>query len=205
MTTIVKVGAQKLTLRQQKGRAVNAVAEVLRKKLLVPNIYLEPPYMAVDVLAVDRAGSGDLHAVEIKPQVEFARAPAPGGWIGHERKRKVLEIRDRLMSLPAHYRYLAIPQDSCDLLMRDLEPLLYSADGIGRIGIITIADRGGEPPVAELSIAPERFRVDAAKLSRVEKNLIKKSDQEGAPRHRSANLNPLISQCTNFSTIRINA
>src|SRR5271157_3199763 len=71
MTMIVKGEHRRLTLRQQKGRAVKAVAEVLRKKLLVPSIYLEPhsPYIAADVLAVDRAGSGDLHAVEIKLRV----------------------------------------------------------------------------------------------------------------------------------------
>src|ERR1035438_1843380 len=57
-----------LTLRQKEGRAVNAVAELLRKTLSAPNIYIEPrsPELAVDVLAVDRAGSGDLHSVEIK-------------------------------------------------------------------------------------------------------------------------------------------
>lgn len=33
-------------------------------------------------------------------------------------------------------------------------------------------ERGEEPPLAEISIAPERFRVDAAKLGKIEKNLI---------------------------------
>lgn len=170
---IAKRESRPLTVRQQKGRAVNAVAEMLERRLAVPKIYLEPPssIISADVLAVDRAGSGDLHAVEVKLQVEFVdtSAPAPGGpW----EKKKVREIHDHLMSLPAHYRYLAIPQSSSDMVTRELGSVLYSPDGIGRIGIITIADRGEEPPVAELSIAPERFRVEAAKLSRIEKNLI---------------------------------
>jgi hypothetical protein len=71
MTTAVKGERRKLTLRQQKGRAVNAVAEVLQKKLLVPNIYLEPHSqpLAVDVLAVDRAGdqAGSRHPKETSP------------------------------------------------------------------------------------------------------------------------------------------
>ena len=65
---IVKEENQKLTLRQREGRAKNAVAELLRRKLSVPNIYLEPPasLISADVLAVDHGGAGDLHAVEIK-------------------------------------------------------------------------------------------------------------------------------------------
>jgi len=56
---------RELTLRQREGRAINAVAELLRRKLSVPNIYLEPPpsLISADVLAVDRGGAGDLHAV----------------------------------------------------------------------------------------------------------------------------------------------
>jgi hypothetical protein len=182
MSMTVKSEARSLTIRQQKGRAVNAVAELLRKKLSVPNIYLEPrfPSLAVDVLAVDRAGSGDLHAVEIRIEIEFVRTPAPptdapgAGWILHLRKGKMKEIHARIMSLPAHYRYLAIPQGIRDVLVEELGDLLYSPDGIGRIGIITVTDRGKEPPVAELSIAPERFRVDPAKLRSIETKLLAK-------------------------------
>ena len=180
MTVTAKRGARSLTPRQQEGRAVNAVAEMLRKRLSVPNIYLEPPssVIAADLLAVDRAGAGDLHAVEVKLHVEFVRLPAPNdrkaGWISVMRKRKLTELRDHLMSLPAHYRYLAIPRASWDLVTGEFGPLLYSPDGIGRLGIITIADRGENPPTAELSIAPERFRVDPVKLGNVEKKLLQK-------------------------------
>src|ERR1035437_4030825 len=97
---MAKSEARSLTVRQRKGRAVNAVAELLEKKLLVPNIYLEPrsPYITADVLAVDRAGSGDLHAVEIRIDIQFVRTPAPpadapgAGWIMHLRKGKMKEI-----------------------------------------------------------------------------------------------------------------
>src|SRR5271166_2258376 len=143
MTTAIKGKRRRLTLRQQKGRAVNAVAEVLQKKLLVPNIYLEPHShpLAVDVLAVDRAGAGDLHAVLIKLANDFrterSRKPADPralnelnmAWRVHFRKR-MREIRERLMSLPAHYRYLAIEKDCSDNVMGELGPLLYFPDGI---------------------------------------------------------------------------
>lgn len=184
MAMTVKSEALPLTSRQQEGRAVNAVAEMLRKRLSVPNIYLEPHFscLPADVLAVDRAGAGDLHAVEVKLESDFRiqahRKPAElrasnelnQTWWAHFRKR-VQSIRTQLMSLPAHYRYLAIEKNSSDSIMGELGDL-YSPDGIGRIGIITILDRGDDPPIAELWIAPERFRVDAAKLSKIEKDLI---------------------------------
>ena len=175
----VKSEARSLTPRQQKGRAVNAVAELLRNRLSVPNIYLEPhiPSLAVDVLAVDRAGSGDLHAVEVKLRVgDNFRRPGNlnqmmGAWMAYIRDA-MKKTRGHLMSLPAHYRYLAIPHDSLSLLVGEIGPRLYSSDGIGRIGIIAITDRGEEPPTAEIAIPPERFRVDASKLSKIEKTLI---------------------------------
>jgi len=181
MTATVKGDPRRLTLRQQKGRAVNAITEILQNKLLVPNIYLQPrsPLLAADVLAVDRAGAGDLHAVDIELAVgEGFSRPADlnkmnRAWMQHIRKA-MKDIRDRVMSLPAHYRYLALPHDSLSLLVGEIATHLYSSDGIGRIGIIAITDRGDEPPTAEISIAPERFRVDAAKLRNIEKKLLEK-------------------------------
>jgi hypothetical protein len=176
MTTAISRKGRGLTLRQQKGRAVNAVAEVLQKKLMVPNIYLEPHIgsLAVDVLAVDRAGAGDLHAVEVKLESEFPRNPAAALnrklWMLTNVTTTIKSMHGQL--LPAHYRYLAIPKGGWDLSVGELGPHLYASDGIGRIGIITITDRGDDPPTAEIVIAPERFRVDAAKLSKIERDVI---------------------------------
>ena len=180
MPMIVKGESPKLTLRQQKGRVVNAVAEMLRKGLSVPNIYLQPrsPYITADVLAVDRAGAGDLHAVEIRLELDFVGASTPPkndprtGWIMHLRKEKMKGILEQIMSLPVHYRYLAIPQSIRDSLVEQCGSLLYPADGIGRIGIIAITNREEQAPIAELPIPPERFRVDPVKLAKIEKNLL---------------------------------
>jgi hypothetical protein len=177
MAVTAKNDTRTLTLRQREGRAINAVAELLRNKLSVPNIYIEPrsAYIAADVLAVDRAGSGDLHAAEIKLRiVSDDAANDPTGWTLTLGKRKFKEIRGPLMLMPVHFKYLAIPQRSWDLLAGELGSLLYSPDGIGRIGIIVITDRGENPPTAELSIAPERFRVDPVKLRNIEKKLLEK-------------------------------
>jgi hypothetical protein len=185
MPVVTKTKSGVLTARQREGRAVNAVAELLRKSLTVANIYLEPRSrdLSADVLAVDRAGSGDLHGVEIKLEGDFAgpRFKNPTSpeslnqnkerWL-QQFRRRVEETRKHVMSLPAHFRYLAIPDSARDLVLGELGPSLYSPDGIGRIGIIAISDQGDGVPKAEIVIAPERFRVDAAKLSRIEKNLI---------------------------------
>lgn len=180
----------RLTPRQREGRAINAVAELLRRALSVPNIYLEPPatLIAADVLAVDRAGAGDLHAVEI--ELASTLNPAKGqqrkssrpkglntrstGFL--EYREKIGDIHRRLMSMPAHYRYLAIPEHSYEVAFNTLvQHGLFRADGIGRLGIIVIADMGEGTPIAKLDIAPERFRVDPAKLRAIETKLLAKS------------------------------
>ncbi len=169
----VKEETLRLTLRQREGRAINAVAELLRRTLSVPNIYLEPPQslISADILAVDRGGAGDLHAVEIKLLDE--------GHISGPLKRR-LEIITRahrvLMSKPAHFRYLAIQMSDIGQLRSDLSRVeLYAQDGIGRIGIIAITEKGVDSPTAEVVLAPERFRVDPAKLKAIETKLLAKS------------------------------
>lgn len=180
----------KLTPRQREGRAINAVAELLRRTLSVPNIYLEPPssLIAADVLAVDRGGAGDLHAVEIElaptlsPIKSLRRKTSnPKDFsaqsTGYLEYRKVIgSIHSRLMSMPAHYRYLAIPVDSYDIALNTLvQHGLFPVDGIGRLGIIVITEKGEGPPIAEMDMPPERFRVDPAKLKAIETKLLAKS------------------------------
>jgi hypothetical protein len=191
----VKEDIRELTLRQREGRAINAVAELLRRTLSVPNIYLEPPSTLIlaDVLAVDRGGAGDLHAVEIKLERDLNPIE------GHLRKSSSPEERNKLyqencntfyskfseklhgfhrqlMSMPAHYRYLAIPADSFDLAFGALANFgLFPKDGIGRLGVITIREKGEESPIAEMAVIPERFRVEPAKLRSIETKLLAKS------------------------------
>lgn len=181
-----------LTYRQQRGRAINAVAEMLRKRLSVPNIYLNPPssVISADVLAVDSAGSGDLHGVLIRLEGDFAREPGTSrkpssptelnqqneDWYRTHFAKKMREVHKQLMAMPAHFRYLAIPQASWSNVAGELGPKLYNPDGIGRIGIIVLIDRGRDTPLAQVSdVTPERFRVAAASLSRIEKRLISNS------------------------------
>jgi hypothetical protein len=184
----VKEETLKLTPRQREGRAINAVAELLRRKLSVPNIYLEPPssLIAADILAVDRGGAGDLHAVEIKvgrdlsPFESSQRKPSSTKDLNELKEswkaklsEKLQRIHRQLMSMPAHFRYLAIPAESYDWVFGELGHLgLFPEDGIGRLGVIKISERGDESPTAEMAIIPERFRVDPTKLKTIEIRLL---------------------------------
>ncbi len=180
-----------LTPRQREGRAINAVAELLRQTLSVPNIYLEPPHslISADVLAVDRGGAGDLHAVEIKlgPDLNPSEGKKNklltpkelneiyGSWFP-KYSEKMKRIHQQLMSMPTHYRYLAIPVESFDLAFSELGRLgLFPEDGIGRLGIILISDKGPGSPTAAMSVVAERFRVDPVKLKAIETRLLAKS------------------------------
>jgi hypothetical protein len=165
---------------------------MLRNKLSVPNIYIEPhfPFITTDVLAIDRAGSGDLHAVDIKLEDAIVRKSAPAkiellgrGLNARETVWMELNIRKTIRTVsrmaqgqtpPAHYRYLAIPKTRQELLEQAILPHLYDSGGIGRIGIISVTERGEDFPIVELSIAPERFRVDPVKLRNIEKKLLEK-------------------------------
>lgn len=148
-----------LSARRRHGRAVNAVAEYLRSHLRVPNIYIDPSVAAlrrIDVLAADAAGSGDLHAVEVK------LLTTPTGTMA---MRLHVEL---VKALPAHYKYLAIQRNITNTAA-DLG--LFSTDGIGRVGVLLISESGDHVPTVELAIKPERFRVGPDDLARVEKFL----------------------------------
>lgn len=173
----------KLTPRQREGRAINAVADLLRGRLRVPNIYLEPSLsvIAADVLAVDSGGAGDLHAVEVK-MVDPWVAPVKwrGGSLEQGRSHPALSIlktvHHQLMGMPAHYRYLAVSAEKLEFVAEGLTNLgLFSADGIGRLGLIGIREPEALSPMAEIVIAPERFRVEPSRLRTIESKFLAKT------------------------------
>lgn len=140
---------------------MNAVADYLRSHLRVPNIYIDPSATSlsrVDVLAADAAGSGDIHAVEV--EMKLLTSPT-----GPKTMKLYIEL---IKSLPAHYKYLAIPRNITNVAA-DLG--LFSADGIGRIGVLLISESSDLSPTVELAIKPERFRMDARALAQVERFL----------------------------------
>jgi hypothetical protein len=148
-----------LSVRRRHGRAVNAVADYLRSQLRVPNVYIEPSGTSlsrVDVLAADAAGSGDIHAVDVKVLT------VPTGTMA---MRLYVEMAK---TLPAHYKYLAIPRNITNI---EADLRLFSADGIGRVGILMISESGNQLPTVELAVKPERFRMGASELAQIERFL----------------------------------
>ena len=136
---------ESLSVPQREGRLKNAVAEFLQQRLIVPKIFLDaawPNWRHIDVLAVDRAGAGDIHVIEVKASVDA-----------------IENATADLMSIPAHYKYVA-SFENADLQRID-ESRLYAPDGVGRVGIIAIFERPGDKSLhARILITPERFRLE---------------------------------------------
>ena len=150
------------------GRSANAVAELLMHKLIVPKIFFEPKtlasfqkattyshlflspdsYKAPDVLAIDRAGSGDVHAVHIFPsQIK-----------GFRNLKNLAEfIQLFLETFPAHFKYVAVGSNISDFVSNQQ---LFAEDGFGRVGVIEIKENPTDPPEARIVIQAERFRVE---------------------------------------------
>ena len=147
--------------RQRQGRAANAVAELLMRKLLVPKIYLEPGNFSIDVLAVDRAGSGDIHGVRIDQQ---HAPPAPLGRVQKGLYEIVFEHSLTLTKRSGfHFKYIAVKRPFVDFLSKKN---LFAEDGIGRVGIIEIIESPSAPPEARITVPAERFRVALAEIKR---------------------------------------
>jgi len=141
--------------QQVLGRAKNAVQEYLIRKLLVPKIYLEAEWggARVDVLAVDRAGVGDVHVVEIE---NYLSQPFRG-YAGIPDERTIRE----LTQIPGHYKYVALATDSPEC--REFNPnaavglRVLAPDGVGRVGLLVV-DFSGPNVLVEEKLKPERFR-----------------------------------------------
>jgi hypothetical protein len=137
--------AEGLSTSQLEGRLKNAAAEFLHHRLIVPKVFLEaawPSYRRIDLLAVDRAGSGDIHVVEVTAD-----------------PNRILSAVADLMAVPAHYKYVAAFENA--VLPQAADSRLFAQDGIGRIGVIAVRERPEDGGLrARLAVAPERFRVE---------------------------------------------
>jgi hypothetical protein len=145
--------------------------------------------LSIDVLGVDHGGAGDLHAVEVKLQPDIdadfstklrnpqtLKSGNEASRALHEQHlpKKAQEFHNELMSLPTHYRYLAILEEHRDNLFGHFAPLgLYSPDGIGRIGLITLFHVRDRLPEVQIAVTPERFRVDPKKIATIDRFLQK--------------------------------
>jgi hypothetical protein len=158
---------------RQLGRAKNAVLTFLENKLIVPKIYLDADWGGhyVDVLAIERDGAGEVHAVLL-----FVRTYSSDDQLDldeqerDEQEKTVRVLIERFKSIPANYKYIgAVDTKDHSIIPRFLiydEESLFSPDFIGRIGLLhIIATPNVEEPILNLRLRPERFRAKIAKLA----------------------------------------
>lgn len=154
---------------RQIGRAKNATLTFLERKLSIPKIYIDTQWRGidgnpvdVDVLAIDRDGVGDVHAVLLfRPDFDgdkFEMNPP-------------VHLLPRFTNLPVHFKYFGVIDSNNEqhAAPRKLTPEIlektFSPDGIGRIGILRIyAPQDGEIQT-RIEIKAERFRAAVAKLA----------------------------------------
>ncbi len=151
--------------KQRKGRAVNAVAELFMRKLLVPKVYLNPIAFRIDnidVVAVDRAGSGDIHAASILGP--YLVSGAFGKALNAlSEKAFNLVIRPSVENRDFHFQYVVVQPKFVDFLSKQN---LFAEDGIGRVGIIEIIESPNALPEARIAVPAERFRVAPDKIKK---------------------------------------
>ena len=147
-------------VQQDLGRAKNAIQDFLIRKLLYPKVYLDADWsgLHVDVLAIDRTGVGDVHAVRLVSWEPGHRDNH--GWAAFL-ERRVPEVMLEFANFPGQFRYVAVvctePNKQRWIpgkpsLNRSLAP-----DGVGRIGIL-YADVTEQDPRVDVLLKPERFR-----------------------------------------------
>jgi len=127
-------------------RAREAVAQLLNRRLSIPDIFFEAPWPdekgRADLLAVDRAGTGDLHVVEIR--YDSTKAP---------------EAIAKLMCIPGHYRWVAFYRETVTQQLPAMldSRQLYPESGPGRVGLIEIVRSEKDDLSAEILVKAERF------------------------------------------------
>jgi hypothetical protein len=127
-------------------QAKEAVSRCLVRELIVPHVYWDAPWPDVtsraDIVAVDRAGGGDLHVVRIEAAAADALAYLP-----------------ELMAVPAQYRWVAFFTETLDPLAQ-LELIgqapLYPPNGPGRVGVIEVV-RMADDLGANIRLKAQRF------------------------------------------------
>jgi|HubBroStandDraft_5_1064220.scaffolds.fasta_scaffold446884_2 hypothetical protein len=126
-------------------RARNAVAQWFVRTLIVPNVFFEAQWTddtEVDLVAIDRAGSGDVHVVEIMSGAKSASIRAA--------IRQLLNIR-------ANYLWIAFVQNKNERPMKMPSKLLYPYRGMGRIGLIRVEHNKDDQLPVRIETKAERF------------------------------------------------
>jgi hypothetical protein len=156
--------------QKELGRGKNAVLSYLEQKLYVPKIFLDTEWDGchVDLLAIDRDGSGDVIAVLL-----FARRYREDGRVDTGAQQTSMEaLIKQFEQIPVNYKYIAavetmrMPDWRAVFRLPDgVADSLFSPDFVGRIGVLHIDAPEDAEARIELIVRPERFRARVAKLA----------------------------------------
>jgi len=136
------------------GRGKNAVQDFLSHKLLFPKIYFDIVFngVDVDVLAIDRNGTGDVHAV-----YKVYQGTDPEGALA----AVAANIGPSPAKIVPHFIYAAVVNDGPGarrfLPSEQIIQRSFAEDGVGRMGILFVDLTEDEPRVTVVQ-KPERFR-----------------------------------------------
>ena len=130
--------------RRMELRARDAVARLMLQRLVVPNIYFDAPWPShpnrVDMLAIDRAGAGDVNVFEFKSAAGATRTHL-----------------QRLFAMPASHRWLVVvsrPHEEPTPVGRSM---LDAPQCMGRIGVIEVEQDSADTLDARVAVPAERF------------------------------------------------
>jgi len=151
---------QELQTQHYLGRAKNAVQSFLIQKLLIPKIYFDANWDGwnLDILAIDRAGVGDVHGVRL-----VLWEPGRLDNHGHSAflEKAVAAAIQEFSDFPGHFRYLAIvctvPNKQRWIPSRAIGNQSLAPDGVGRVGFLYV-NVMEEVAEVEVLLKPERFR-----------------------------------------------
>ena len=163
----------------REDRCFEPVAKCLMRMLMVPKIYFEKPFPLiplihmkhkmhrgkVDIVIIDRAGTGDVHVVEIKSNLSAALS----------------EGVNYIKTIPAHYKWVAyqgaglMPVDhEAELELMSELPLLPES-GMGRIGVIEVVRMTDLNLGARVRLQAERFKIEKPDFENVVAAFVKRS------------------------------
>ena|ERR1035437_8733160 len=142
------------------GRAKNAVQDYLIHKLLFPKVYLDTEFNGkkVDVLAIDREGTGDVHGVYIIYQ---------GTDVENALENSLANVAANIGIPPAiivpHFIYAAVvnngPGASKYVPSEQIIQKSFAEDGVGRMGILYVDLCEDDPKFqVRVILKAERFR-----------------------------------------------
>jgi hypothetical protein len=149
-----------LQIEHYRGRAKNALQDHLVHKLLYPKVYFDADWDGeqLDVLAVDRAGAGDVHGVRLvlwEPGLSDDH-----GYSAYLERAVAAAVTD-FVGFRGHFRYLAIvciePKKQQWIPSPGLKDQCLAADGVGRMGILYV-DVTEEDAEVKVLLKAERFR-----------------------------------------------